>query len=942
MHIQTWLALQNIVVLQLPKNFNSVKTKYFLISLIALLAFIPSSFAQNINTIAGTGSIGFSGDGSAATSALFNGPQDVSLDTFGNVYIADAANQRIRKITAATGIITTIAGTGSIGYSGDGGAASSATFNSPIGIDVDAAGNVYIADVGNHCIRKITAATGFISTVAGIGSGGFSGDGGAATAARLQSPYDVTVDASGNLFIADVSNNCIRKVTASTGVISTVAGTTSPGFSGDGAAATLAKLYQPFSVAIDASNNLYIADAVNNRIRKVTASTGVISTIAGIGTGGFSGDGGAATSAQLNKPYSIDVDNSGNVYFSDFNNQRIRKITTSTGLISTIAGTGSFGFSGDGGLAIFAQLANPKGIYVDKVNNVFIADDQNSRVRFICNAATIPAAPLVSSPLTLCTSSSPAPLTAIGTTLKWYTTAIGGTGSTTAPTPSVASTGSTTYYVTQSSACGESPRAAIVVNVVLAPTAPTAKDSLVYCSGVTALPLTASGSATLFWYNSASGGTGSTTAPTPSTALVGTTIYYVSQGTAGCESSRLPIKVIVNPTPVAPSVSDIRYCLGASAMPLSATGTNLKWYTVATGGTATTTAPTPSTAIDGSVLYFVSQSNSFACESGRASINVSTNTKPKVTITASTAPKFFVCKGSKLTLESIALPYGINYQWQFAGADILGAIADTFNATDAGIYRVIVSNAPNCNDTASVLVDIDSSFTKTSINPINVNICDGVNIKLFSTSSLGAGYKYQWLKDGLALSDTNSSIVVSLKGVYELKVTNPLGCVVTSNSSTVNTFSPIPQPIISQLGGILSVAPIYASYQWYRNGKVIVGASSSAFTMSFDGDYSVAVTDVNGCENESDIFKVQNLSLAESSPARGYSIYPNPSVDFIHVQSPKQVVLKLSDLVGKTIYESEDKHSIDISALAAGLYFLQIAEPSGKILGIEKITKANK
>lgn len=919
-----------------------MKTKHFFIGLIALIASMPKAFAQNINTIAGTGSVGFSGDGSAATSAVLNGPQDVSLDTFGNVYIADAANQRIRKITAATGIISTIAGTGSIGYAGDGGAATLATFNSPIGIDVDAAGNIYIADVGNHCIRKITAATGFISTVAGIGSGGFSGDGGAATSARLQSPYDVTVDVSGNLFIADVSNNCIRKVTASTGIISTVAGTTSPGFSGDGAAASLAKLYQPFSIAVDASNNLYIADAANNRIRKVTASTGVISTIAGTGTAGYSGDGSTATTAQLNKPYSIDVDNSGNVYFSDFNNQRIRKITTSTGIISTIAGTGSFGFSGDGGLAIFAQLANPKGIYVDKVNNVFIADDQNSRVRFICNAATIPAAPLVSSPLTLCTSSTPSPLTAIGTTLKWYTTATGGIGSTTAPTPSVASTGSTTYYVTQSSACGESPRAAIVVNVVSAPSAPTAKDTVVYCSGVTALPLTASGSATLFWYNSASGGTSATTAPTPSTALAGITKYYVSQGTSGCESSRVPITVIVNPTPSLPSVSDIRYCLGASAMPLSATGTNLKWYTVAAGGTASASAPTPSTAVDGSVIYFVSQTNSFTCESGRASINVSTNTKPKVSITAITAPKFFVCKGSKLTLETIVAPYGINYQWQFSGTNILGATADTFNATDAGSYRVIVSNAPNCNDTASVLVDIDSSFTKTSINPTNINICDGVNIKLFSTSSLGVGYKYQWLKDGALLADTNNSIVVNLKGVYELKVTNPLGCVVTSNSSTVNTFSPIPQPVISQLGTILSVAPIYATYQWYRNGKVIVGASSSAFTMSFDGDYSVAVTDVNGCENGSDIFKVQNLSINELSTEKPYGIFPNPSSDFIIVNAQKSYLIKLCDLLGNSILESNSNVKMDISNLAAGVYCVQIFESSGRRVGVEKISKANK
>jgi hypothetical protein len=416
----------------------------------------------------------------------------------------------------------------------------------------------------------------------------------------------------------------------------------------------------------------------------------------------------------------------------------------------------------------------------------------------------------------------------------------------------------------------------------------------------------------------------------------------VSQGSIGCESSRLPITVIVHPTPALPTVSDIRYCIGASALPLAATGTFLKWYTVATGGTASTMAPIPSTAVDGSVFYYVSQTNLFACESGRASINVSTHTKPKVTITAITAPKFFVCKGSKLTLETIVTPYGNNYQWQIAGSDVLGAIADTFNAIDAGSYRVIVSNAPNCNDTASVVVDIDSSFTKTSINPTDINICDGVKIKLFSTSSLGPGYTYQWLKDAVLLSDTNSSIVVNLKGVYQLKVTNPLGCTALSNSSTVHTFSPVPLPVISQLGAVLSVAPIYASYQWYRNGKVISGAGSSAFTMSFDGDYSVKVSDANGCKNESDVLTVQNLSITESSSTNLYRLFPNPMFDFMQVQSPLNLRISLNDCVGKTIFESKSNTMIDISALSAGLYFAQITDASGNILGIEKVIKANK
>ncbi|MES2479230.1 MAG: T9SS type A sorting domain-containing protein [Bacteroidota bacterium] len=895
--------------------------------------------AQNITTIAGTGTFAFSGDGGAATSAALSGPQDVALDTFGNIYIADAAVHRIRKITAATGVITTLAGTGSSGYSGDGGAASAATFYSPIGLAVDYSGNVYVADVGNHCIRKITAATGVITTVAGSGVAGYSGDGGAATSARLYAPYDVTVDASGNLYIADVSNNCIRKVTASTGFISTVAGTTLPGFTGDGGIATAAKLYQPFSVAVDASNNLYITDASNNRIRKVTASTGIITTIAGTGVVGASGDGGAATSAQFNKPYSISLDNSGNIYVSDFNNHKIRKITVSSGVITSIAGTGSFGFSGDGGLAVLAQLANPKGVFVDKANNVFIADELNNRVRFICNAVTIPSAPIVSSPITLCIGSSPVPLTAIGSSLKWYTTATGGTGSSTAPTPSVSAIGSTTYYVTQSSACGESPRAAIVVNVVASPSAPSTSGSIVYCQGAAATALSATGSP-LLWYTSATGGTGSAAAPTPVTSSTGTTTYYVRQGIAGCESSRVPITVLVNPTPSAPVVSDLRYCLLAPTVALTAAGTNLKWYSSASGGSGSSTAPTPSTAVDGSVMYYVSQTNIFACESPRATLMVSTHTKPKVSITAATAPKFFVCKGSKLTLKTIVAPYGLDYQWQLGTLDIIGATADSFDAVNAGSYRVIVSNAPNCNDTAAVLVDIDSSFTTTSINPTDINICDGVSIKLYSTSSLGAGYSYQWIKDGILLNDTSYSIVVKDKGVYQLKVTNSLGCAVTSNSSVVNVFSPVSAPIISQLGSTLSVPVTYALYQWYRNGKAIAGATMPSYTISFDGDYSVEVGDVNGCKNESAILAIQGLNINESLQNE-ISVYPNPSEDYVFVNSSLPLRLTLSNVLGRAVIHQQEQNKIDISSLPTGIYILYIRDQSDKLLKVERITKTS-
>ena len=306
------------------------------------------------------------------------------MDTAGNIYIADENNNRLRKVTASTGIISTVAGDGKEGYSGDGGAATSAELNYPTGVTLDTAGNIYIMDYFNYRVRKVTVSTGIISTVAGDGTEGYSGDGGKATSAELGYATGVAVDVAGNIYIADYDNYRIRKVTASTGVISTVAGTGKYGYSGDGEAATSAELGLPYGVAVDTAGNIYIADTGNNRIRKVTASTGKISTLAGDGTAGYSGDGGAATSAELNGPSGVALDAAGNIYIADEQNERIRKLTVSTGIISTVAGDGTAGYSDDGGSATSAELASPIGVAVDKAGNIYISTiGYNWRVRAV-------------------------------------------------------------------------------------------------------------------------------------------------------------------------------------------------------------------------------------------------------------------------------------------------------------------------------------------------------------------------------------------------------------------------------------------------------------------------------------------------------------------------------------------------------------------------------
>ncbi len=353
---------------------------YLLLSFCCL--FVPGLLvqaqAQNITTIAGTGVYGYSGDGGPATAALLEYAWYNAVDQSGNVYFTDNANHRVRKIST-TGTITTIAGNGIPGFTGDGGAATAAELSGPSGVAVDVAGNVYIADVTTRRVRKINTG-GIITTIAGTGIAGSAGDGGPATAAQLNTPYAVMADAAGNIYIADVGSNKIRKIDA-TGNITTVAGNGTAGFSGDGGPATAAKLSSPGSIALDATGKLYIADITNNRIRVVNTS-GNISTMAGNGTAGYLGDGGAATAAELNQPLCVAADAAGNIYISDQWNNRIRRVDPS-GTIVTIAGTGLAAYGGDGGPATAADIRQPYGIALDTTGDLYLCDKGNFRVRRI-------------------------------------------------------------------------------------------------------------------------------------------------------------------------------------------------------------------------------------------------------------------------------------------------------------------------------------------------------------------------------------------------------------------------------------------------------------------------------------------------------------------------------------------------------------------------------
>ena len=332
----------------------------------------PTAGERTVQTIAGTGSPGFSGEGGQATAALLNQPTDVVVDRFGNVFVADLGNQRVRRIDGQ-GTIITVAGVGTGGFSGDGGPATAAQLNHPAALAVDGSGRVYVADRDNDRVRRV-GADGVIQTIAGTDTAGFSGDGGPATAAQLNQPSGLALDRSGDLFVADAANARVRRI-GPNGDVTTVAGVGSPGSTGDGGPATSAQLNFPVDVAVGPDGELYIAD-FNGDVVRVVLPGGTIRTAAGTGVGGFSGDGGPAPSAQLDHPSAVAVDDNGNLFVADSGNGRVRRVALD-GTITTVAGPG---------VAVFAPGALPPtlgrlgGLAVDDRGDLLLADAGGNRV----------------------------------------------------------------------------------------------------------------------------------------------------------------------------------------------------------------------------------------------------------------------------------------------------------------------------------------------------------------------------------------------------------------------------------------------------------------------------------------------------------------------------------------------------------------------------------
>lgn len=355
-----------------------------MLPLVLVLASVGADPAPVITSVAGTGKKGFAGDGGPATKAELDQPFDVALDRAGNIYFSDTFNHRIRRIDAKSGVITTVAGNGKKGFSGDGGVATEASLNEPYGVEVDSTGNLYIVDRLNYCVRKVDAKTALITTVAGTGGkSGYGGDGGKATDSLLVEPNGICLDGKGKLYIADVAGHRVRVVDLKTGTIFTLLGNGKGVTAGDGGALKDATTNGPRAVAVGPTGLLFVVERNGHCVRVVDTVKETVERFAGTGKKGYTGDSGKALDASFDGPKEIDIDRSGNVFIVDTENEAIRRIDAKTGIVTTVAGKGRNKTPGlgDDGPATSATLGRPHGVAVGADGTIYIGDTNSHRIR---------------------------------------------------------------------------------------------------------------------------------------------------------------------------------------------------------------------------------------------------------------------------------------------------------------------------------------------------------------------------------------------------------------------------------------------------------------------------------------------------------------------------------------------------------------------------------
>ena len=875
------------------------------------LAFYLNINAQIIKTIAGDSTGGYNGDGGLAISGQLNNPYGIATDKYRNLYIADMANSRIRMVTQSTGVLSTIAGNGTFGYTGDGGQAVSAQLSSPYGIAVDANRNVYIADYDNLVVRQIITSTGIINTVAGGGSSGL-GDNGPATSAQLSGPMGIAVDASGNLYIADYNYHRIRMVNPS-GIITTIAGNGTQGFSGDGGPANSnsVQLNNPTGVAIDALGNIYISDYGNNRVRVIAKSSGNISTVAGNGTPGYKGNGGqaASDSSELFHPWNITT-GSGNLYIADYGNQVIRKVN-SLGVISTIAGNGTQGYTGDCGAPTAAELNYPAGLALDSYGNLYVADNGNNRIREILFSAGQTHVTGHATSYAICSGST---VVFTGGGASSYTWTNGVVNATPYTLPSVTSQTTVPYTVmgTDTNGCTNSAVVTVTVNplpILIAP-------SITICSGQYATLIASSSDTTthqFVWTNGISNGVPFMTTTTSEYIVTGTN----KNGCKGTATATVTV-LLVSPTFTLPvitiSSNPITSCGNSGTLTASGAST----YTWSAGQNGATIVVTPTI----STTYTVS-----GTQSGCTVTNTVTQVVDIIKISSNIDT---ICSGSSAILTAS----GANtYTWSASNHTSTYTVSPTVSTTYS------VTGAASVGTTTAQCVS-SSSYTQLvralSISSSADSLCNGSSAVLTATGASTFTWSTSQNAASISVSPTVSTTysvsgiaqTCTVNGTFNQIVKLPLVISVTSSADSIC------------VGGIVTLTASGAnSYIWNatsnpQTGNSIVVAPTVSSTYSVTGIYF-------GCAaNDTIRQKVDTACFAGIKQMTNLDnqikIYPNPAANgsftvLLNDNSENATIVVLNAL-GQKVFETKNTGNLTQVSLPngqSGVYYVRVNKSSG-------------
>ena len=798
-----------------------------------------SGYAQIITTVAGGNGAAYSGDGGPATSAQFNNTISVALDSADNLYIADFYNNRIRKVTKATGVVTTIAGTGVAGFAGDGGPAVNAQINNPGDLCVDAAGNVYFIDNQNFRVRKIEAATGIISTVAGNGGGNYAGQTTPAIAAGIDYPNGLAVDAT-YLYLSLFSLHRICTVNLTTGILTTIGGTGTAGFSGDGGPAVNADFWYPAGLSVTATGAVYVADYNNNRIRKIDAA-GNVATVVGNGAQAFSGDGGPALSASLNLPTGVFVDAASNIFIADRGNDVVRKVAASTGNITTVAGSGNYGYGGDGGLATSpcAKLADPHKVREDAAGNLFIADQSNNCIRKVDTShlmILVPGINIATGNLSICQGSSvtfnATPLNSGNNPMyQWKINgSAAGTNSAVFTTSSLSNGDSVTCDLTVTLGCGPT---TVTSNAIIVNVSPSVNPAITIASSAVSICAGNDGTNIIFTTTVSNGGI----TPTYQWKINGNDVgsnspsltgYPLANGdTVDCmlisnaicavpdtvfsNSIKIAVAGITSPVVNITAASD-SICQGSSAI-FTAIATNsgnepsYQWQVNGVNAGTDSTVFSSSNLRDGDVITCtITTDPSFSCVSSTKAnsnpivIHVSTAISPSVQINASGNDS---CQGGVITFSATAQNAGNSpfYQWQVngsnAGTDSTVFSSDSFSDNDqvSCVLSGVTTGCQSAPVSSNIIVVSVKDSPVVSIVPTDTSVLSGSRVQLTATIS-GTIASYTWTTPGSLVNPltlTPLTIPLTSNSSYSISVTGANGCT-TVKTAVVNVYRELLMP----------------------------------------------------------------------------------------------------------------------------------------------------